>query len=99
MTESEPKTVASARVIIAWLLGAQVVFVLLLAPCDGGRWQTLTLLFLPAFDIFFCLLLYGVAKIRRDRSSGISLLAAVLFVIGSIATAVVGTYAMEGLHL
>ena len=99
MTDYEPGIGSPVRVGMAWLLGAQAVLVLLLAPGDGGRCQSLILPLLWAFDVFFSLAVYCVARYRHDRSSGISLLAAALFVIGSFATAVVGTYAMFDLNL
>jgi hypothetical protein len=99
MTESKQKMDSPLRVNVASLLVAQAVLVALLAPCDGGRWQHITMMFLWAFDVLACLVFYGIAKLRGDRSSGISTLATIMFAIFSVAVAAVGTYAMFWLHL
>ena len=94
-TESVSKKPLPVRVSIVLLLGVQALLVLLLAPGDGGRWQSIILPLLWAFDIVVCVVEYFVGRIRKDRTSGVSVLAAIILAIGSVVVAVAGTYAMD----
>lgn len=99
ITESKPTTTLPVRVGVGWLLVVQALLVLLLAPGDGGRWQSIILPLLWAFDIVVCVVVYFVARVRQDHTSGISVLAAIILAIGSLVVAVAGTYVMESFHI
>jgi hypothetical protein len=95
MVDHVGQTRPPLRVRVAWLLVAQFGLAGLLQPGDSGRWFAHMILFLGAFDIVACCLLYFMARRRRETAPGISLLAASMFAVGSILVAVAGTYTMD----
>jgi predicted MFS family arabinose efflux permease len=99
MVDHAGQTTSQRRIPVVLLLVAQLVVASVLAPCDGGAWLENTLLWLWAFDIAACLVLYLIARLRKDRAPGISGLAALAIVVGSLVVAVAGTYARDSFNL
>lgn len=83
----------------AAIVAVQYLAAMLLAPGDGGRWLRYAIVTLTLLNLAAYLTLYSIPRQRLGTDPGLSLVATATLVILSVVCVVVGTFAMDALHL